>query len=146
MLHSMIQRSAALALAALAGCAGAASSRYIAQPSSQVPANAFVLDRTQLGDREGALLDAMTGRVPGFRVDQSASCPAITLRGNVNSVPGITEPQVYVDGTRALDTCILGMLRAGDVERVEIYPLGVTSRPGYRGNAHGLILVFMRDR
>jgi hypothetical protein len=146
MLHSMIQRSAALALAALAGCAGATSSRHIAQPTSQVPANAFVLDRAQLGDREGELLDAMISRVPGIRVDRNSSCPAVTLRGNVNSVPGITDPLVYVDGTRAVDTCILGMLRAADVERVEVYPMGVTSRPGYRGNPHGLILVFMRDR
>ncbi len=50
-----------------------------------------------------------------------------------------------MDGTRALDTCILGMLRAGDVRRVEIYPMGVTTRPGYSPHSHGLILVFLRE-
>ena len=31
-----------------------------------------------------------------------------------------------------------------DVARVEVYPQGVTRRPGYGTHAHGLILVFMR--
>jgi hypothetical protein len=63
----------------------------------------------------------------------------------VNSVPGITDPLVYLDGTRTRDTCILEQLRATDVERVEIYPMGVTTRPGYSTHPHGLILVFMRE-
>jgi hypothetical protein len=53
-------------------------------------------------------------------------------------------PQVYVDGTRATDTCILQSLRSDDVDSVEVYPMGVTKRPGYATHAHGLILVFLR--
>jgi len=30
-----------------------------------------------------------------------------------------------------------------DVESVEIYPMGFTTRPGYASHAHGLILVFL---
>jgi len=43
----------------------------------------------------------------------------------------------------ATDTCILESLRAQDVESVEIYPMGFTTRPGYASHAHGLILVFL---
>jgi len=49
-----------------------------------------------------------------------------------------------VDGARATDTCVLESLRATDIGRVEVYPQGFTSRPGYRTHAEGLILVFMR--
>lgn len=133
-------------LAVLAGCAGATPIGYNATTPSAAPVNAYVLDREHLGGREGALLDAMIGRVPGFRVASAASCPAVTLRGRVNTAPGITDPLVYVDGARALDACVLEMLRARDVERVEVYPMGVTTRSGYQGNANGLILVFTRQR
>jgi hypothetical protein len=143
----MTKLFAALALAALTGCAGTAPSHHTAGPGMPAAsANSFVLDRTQLGEIEGTLLGAMIGRVPGLRVDKSFVCPALSLRGSASSVPGITDPLVYVDGTRTMDTCVLEMLRAADVERVEVYPMGVTSRPGYRGHGHGLILVFMRER
>jgi hypothetical protein len=62
------------------------------------------------------------------------------------SVQGeLTNPHVYVDGTRTTDTCILETLRAEDVERIEVYPQGFTTRPGYGTHANGLILVFMRS-
>ena len=61
------------------------------------------------------------------------------------SFQGTVNPHVYVDGTRATDTCVLTSLRSHDVERVEVYPQGVTRRPGYGTHAHGLILVFMKQ-
>lgn len=152
MFQHSISRSAALALtiactvAALAGCGSAISSRHLDGIQTPAPANAFVLDRAQLREFDGSLLSAMVGRVPGLRVDETAACPAVALRGHLNTVPGVSDPQIYVDGARTGNTCVLGLLRAGDVERVEIYPSGVTSRPGYLGNAHGLILIFMRDQ
>jgi hypothetical protein len=87
----------------------------------------------------------MRGKVPNFRVQNHANaCPEITLRNHV-SFSGVVNPLVYVDGTLSTDTCILESLRSGDVERVEVYPLGFTTRPGYGRHAHGLILVFMRS-
>ncbi len=106
---------------------------------------AVVLTEAALSDGPGSVLGAMTGKVPNFRVRRTAgACPQITLRSNV-SFAQISNPHVYVDGTRATDTCILDSLRAIDVDRVEVYPQGYTTRPGYGTHAHGLILVFMRS-
>jgi len=106
---------------------------------------AVILTGSALRDGPGTVLAAMSGKVPNFRVRQhSGQCPEITLRANV-SFQGEVNPQVYVDGTRTSDTCILETLRTDDVERVEVYPQGFTTRLGYATHAHGLILVFMRS-
>ncbi len=101
-----------------------------------------VLEESAL-DELAPLLDVMTRNIPSMRVRSTSACPAVSLRGP-NTAPGITEPAVYVDGVRMMDTCILSSLNAIDVRRVEIYANGVTGRPGYAVNAHGLILIFMR--
>lgn len=106
---------------------------------------AVVLTGAALSDGRGSILDAMAGKVPNFRFRRVAhQCPHIALRG-VASAAAISGPQVYVDGSRSTDTCILDTLSTRDVERVEVYPQGYTMRPGYARNAHGLILVFMRS-
>ena len=107
---------------------------------------ALVLTGVALQDGQGGtLLAAMVGKVPSFRVQQRrGQCPEINVR-NTTSYVGSTNPSVYVDGTHATDTCILEILRANDVERVEVYPQGYTTRPGYGTHQHGLILVFMRS-
>jgi hypothetical protein len=107
---------------------------------------AVVLTGTALLDGPGSVLAAMAGKVPNLRVRHPAQqqCPEITLRGQT-SIQGISNPHVYVDGTRTTDTCILETLRTNDVERVEVYPQGFTTRPGYATHAPGLILVFMRS-
>jgi len=106
---------------------------------------AVILTGRALTESSGSVLAAMTGKVPNLRVGRRAGqCPEITLRSNV-SAQGEVNPHVYVDGTRATDTCILESLRTDDVERVEVYPQGFTTRPGYGTHAHGLILVFMRS-
>ncbi len=95
-------------------------------------------------ERRGSVVDAFQGAVPGIRILRHRDqCPQITLRSHV-TFESVVNPMVYVDGTRAVDTCILETLRTDDVESVEIYPMGVTTRPGYATHAHGLILVFMR--
>lgn len=105
---------------------------------------AIVLTGEALDDGPGNVLAAMAGKVPSLRIRQhNNACPEIVLRSHV-SFTGTVNPHVYVDGTRATDTCILETLRAHDVERVEVYPLGFTTRPGYGRHAQGLILVFMR--
>lgn len=106
---------------------------------------AVVLSGAALMDGSGSVLGAMTGKVPNFRVQQNGNgCPGITLRSYVSYV-GLANPHVYVDGTRATDTCVLETLRTNDVQRVEVYPQGFTRRPGYGTHAPGLILVFMRS-
>lgn len=110
----------------------------------EVPPGAFVLSGATLDDGQGSLLDAMRGKVPNFRVYQSSrKCPQISLRSHT-TFETLVEPAIYVDGTRATDTCILTSLRGEDVGSVEFYPMGFTTRPGYATHAHGLILVFMR--
>lgn len=104
-----------------------------------------VLDREELVAEGGMLLDVMARRIPVMRISFEYTCPTISLRG-VNTVPGLTEPEVYVDGLRGADTCILDHLAASDIRLVEVYSQGVTSRPGYVTSARGLILVFTHQR
>jgi hypothetical protein len=105
----------------------------------------IIITGLDLQDGQGDVLNAMIGKVPNFRVLRPTRqpCPQITLR-NAVSYQTLVNPHVYVDGTRSQDTCILESLRTHDVERVEVYPAGFTTRPGYGRHAHGLILVFMR--
>lgn len=106
---------------------------------------AIVLAGVALQDGRGDVLNAMVGKVPNLRLRREREqCPQITLR-NAVSYQSVVNPHVYVDGVRATDTCILADVRTADVQRVEVYPTGVTKRPGYGRHAHGLILIFMRD-
>ena len=75
-------------------------------------------------------------------VAKKLSHSALSYASPTEPIEGRT-PIVYVDGARAIDTCILESLRTQDVESVELYPMGFTSRPGYASHAHGLILVFL---
>ena len=66
-----------------------------------------------------------------------------TFRG-ARSLQGENSPVVYVDGARAVDTCILTTLSTRDVERVEAYSSGVAPRPPYQAHPNGLIIVFLQ--
>jgi hypothetical protein len=107
---------------------------------------AIILTGVALDDGRGTVLSAMQGKVPNLRIQRhGGECPQVNLRSNV-TFRSVVNPHVYVDGTRIGDTCILESLRTEDVSSVEVYPMGVTKRPGYATHAHGLILVFMRSR
>jgi hypothetical protein len=111
----------------------------------EVREGAIVISGVVLEQETGSVLDALVGKVPNFRVRRLANqCPQITLRSSV-SFSSVTNPQVYVDGTRIGDTCVLDNLRARNMALVEIYPMGYTTRPGYATHAHGLILLFTRS-
>lgn len=115
------------------------------ESGARLEQGAFVLTGAALEDGPGSLLATLTGKVPNFRLQRnSGRCPIITLR-NAVSFSEIVNPHVYVDGTRATDTCVLTSLRTYDVARVEVYPQGVTRRPGYGVHTQGLILVFMKS-
>jgi hypothetical protein len=84
----------------------------------------------------------MKGRVSNMRVSrQSGGCPIINLRGQKTFGSG--NPQVYVNDSRIGTTCVLDQIRAADVDRIEVYPNGVTNRPGYTSSPFGLIAVFL---
>ena len=137
------------AMMLVAACAGSRQGTAGEQPRNSdgvfIEKGAVVLTGSALGDGHGSLLDTMRGKIPSFRLHRSAGmCPEISLRGKA-SFSGLVNPDVYVDGARTTDTCVLESLRAADAERVEVYPMGFTTRPGYRTHAEGLILVFMRQ-
>ncbi len=103
----------------------------------------LVLSGPDLQEHDGNLLDFLTSRVSGLSVDDTAfPCPSMDLRGR-KSLIGPSNPGIYVDGVRAANTCVLTMMSTRAVKRVEVYPMGVSSRPGYKNHPNGLILIFM---
>jgi hypothetical protein len=130
----------------LGGCATPESESRTIRTGGGVESEggAIILSGVALSESRGSVLDALRGTVPGLRIlTHHDQCPQVSLRSHVTFESQVN-PQVYVDGTRAVDTCILESLRTDNVESVEVYPMGVTKRPGYATHAHGLILVFMR--
>jgi hypothetical protein len=88
------------------------------------------------------LLDGLRGRVSIMQVSHGGGCPQVVLRGP-RTIAGSTRPEVYVDGTRMTDTCILDQIRSAEVERVEIYAGGARAQGAYRSGPNGLIVVFL---
>lgn len=134
-------------VALMAGCASLKKGERTQRSQEGVffEKGGIILTGSALTDGSGTVLAAMSGKVPNFRVRRRGGrCPEITLRSSVSYTADVN-PDVYVDGTRTTDTCILETIRASDVERVEVYPQGFTTRPGYATQASGLILVFMRS-
>jgi hypothetical protein len=101
--------------------------------------------RSLTADPGRTVLDAIRNSMPQLRVTgwtPYTRCPMLELRGR-DSMQGSNDPDVYVDGTRTNDTCPLVTIQAISTERVEVYPLGMTARPGYPSSGHGLILIFL---
>ncbi|MGH7552018.1 MAG: TonB-dependent receptor plug domain-containing protein [Longimicrobiales bacterium] len=102
-----------------------------------------VVTGRQLLSRGGNLLDALRGRVSNMRIErQQGRCPVIALRGQKTFV-GSTNPNVYIDGTRMTDTCSLDQVQLVSIDRVEIYPGGISPPAGYSPAANGVIIVFL---
>lgn len=133
----------AAVLLVLPGCAGSRASPDAGAAHSPARGSGIVLTGKQLPGAAGNLLNALRGRL-GMQVRQTGACPEITLRGT-KSIFGGNSPAVYVDGTRAANTCVLDMLNPLEVHRVEVYPMGVAPRPPYKAHPHGLILVFLEN-
>ena len=106
---------AAAGLVLLVACAplrGRPSLEEPAQDGVSFRQGAIILTGSALSDGPGSLLATMTGKIPNFRVKRNGDrCPDITLRGQT-SFQQISNPKVFVDGTRATDTCILESLAA----------------------------------
>jgi hypothetical protein len=125
-------------LVAAAGCAGLGGGRRAGGSASRV----VTLDERHLANRAGTLLHVMRMDAGPMQVRETAGCPEITFRGSKRFY-GVGTPSIYVNGMRALNTCVLEEFAAADVRLVEIYPSGVANRPGYANSADGVILVFL---
>lgn len=113
-----------------------------------MPDNAVLVERDALEDSDDWLLYVLASHVPSISSrynpeNPAERCPRVSLRGPIVGT-SISNPVVYVDGTRTSNTCVLVNIRSAEVDWVEIYPTGATRRPGYVTHPHGLILVFMR--
>ena len=117
------------------------------RPLATTTAGAVILTSESLAaDVTLSVLDAIRRVLPQLRVSDGPApnrCPLIELRGK-DSVTGNSNPDVYIDGTRTVDTCPLVSIQASSARRVEVYPHGVTPRAGYHSSGHGLILVFLQ--
>jgi hypothetical protein len=143
-------RTAVVTVAALVlgGCAWGARAGASAQdfddqgPHAQTASSRIVLDSLQLRGGDPNLLHLLRAHVPTMTVHTGhRQCAEITLRGQ-QSMLGSNDPVIYVDGTRAADTCVLEMLNVAEIERVEVYPLGL--RSGYMSSPTGLIFIISR--
>ena len=116
------------------------------QPLSPTTTGSLILTGSVLSADPGrTVLDVIRHAMPQLHISgwtQFTRCPIFQLRG-MDSVHGNNNPDVYVDGTRTTDTCPLVTITAISTDRVEVYPMGMTSRAGYSSSGHGLILIFL---
>jgi hypothetical protein len=140
-----------LALAVLlAGCATTRPfdrSTEPGAPQTQIATAGAVIITGQALSRDpgSTVLDAIRRVMPQAQITgwtEVDHCPHVQLRGR-DSIAGSSDPDVYVDGTHSRDTCLLVTMQAAETGRLEVYPFGVTSRPGYPSSPHGLILIFV---
>jgi hypothetical protein len=120
---------------------GSARSRTVAMALLEGP-------ELESAGRSGNTLSEVLARlVPNLRVARSnraGQCPRLVLRG-IKSVTLSSDPDIYVDGARALDTCILDLLPIASIARVEVYAGGQIPRSEpITPSASGAILVFTR--
>ena len=133
------------ALIAVASCAHATAKPpdEAIVPDTESRNGATIITSAVLQRSSQPLLDVMRTRLPYMQVVNGSPCPEIYLRGRSTLVTA-SNPAIYVDGQRATNTCVLQMLDASDLDRVEIYPSGVPKKPGYLNDPYGVILIFGR--
>jgi hypothetical protein len=116
------------------------------RPHSPATTGSLILTGHALSSDPGrTILDVIRHSMPQLRITgwtPYTRCPMLEMRGK-DSMQGSNDPDVYVDGTRTSDTCPLVTIQAVSTDRIEVYPLGMTSRPGYPSSGHGLILIFL---
>lgn len=121
------------------GLLGCASSGH-QSTTERTDGSGVVIRGTELSG--GSLLDALRRRYSQMSVASvTGQCPQIVFRGP-RSGRFQGNPAVYVDGTLMNDTCILQQLGSSDIDYVELYPSGITSKVGVQRNSFGVILVY----
>lgn len=106
--------------------------------------NAIVIEDAEFRSNRGSIISILRDNIRGMSVSRDNACPHIVLRGGVGRSQA-AEVLIYVDGQRFSDTCILDSINIESIAWAEVYPGGVTQRPGYSTNAGGLILFFMKN-
>ena len=137
--------AAALTLLALLGACGSAV-RGAGGEDRALPqrvGNAIVFSSHSFDGRTD-VLQVLRGRISSLQIFHRGACPDVVFRGR-SSLQGSSSAQVYVNGQIAVNTCVLEMVSPFDVERVEVYPSGIVSRPGYAVSGTGAILVFTKN-
>lgn len=135
--------AAILPIALAAGCVSAGQQSQ--DGTGPRTTSALIVEGEDLWTTSGTLLDGLRDRVSTMQVSRvSGGCPRIRLRGQTTLL-GSTRPEIYVNGTRMGDTCILDQLGVRTVERVEIYRGGGSGRTGYTSGMDGLIAVFLSN-
>lgn len=133
----------AAAVFSLTACAGASHQSGAGSEPDRSSVSRVVIHVSEMTAPVN-LVTLIQSHVTNLQVRRNGSCPELEFRGR-NSLIMPTPPGVYVDGQRTVNTCVLDLLDPKDISLVEVYPMGVTNRPGYYSTAGGLILVFMKD-
>jgi hypothetical protein len=139
-------RNPELAMAAmvlLAGACAGGPGGDSGTPGQSRSGSAIIVEGDQLRQQNTDILTILS-RVSAVQIRRSSSCPTITMRGQKTYL-GSPDPLIYVNGTQAGNTCLLELMRSEDVERIEVYPAGVSSSPEYAPSPNGLILIFLRS-
>jgi hypothetical protein len=140
--HSLL--SLPFAVLFCAGCTAlSAGNHTTSRPESGRMGNGIVITADQLLRSRSNLVQLLTARIANAQLIRVDGCETMQIRGR-KSILSPVLPSVYVDGQHTISSCSLAMLNPMDIERVEIYPMGVTQRPGYHSSAGGLILVFLK--
>lgn len=146
MRHALLGALSIAAAATFTGCGLIEPPVDSPDPGTRVsPHSPHVTHANQIGTGRGSLLTVIRGRTPAMQIVRSPSepCPEIIMRGR-SSLVGPSNPVIYVDGIRTSNTCVLEMLNSNDVERVEVYPMGIAPGGQHRNSPTGLILVYMK--
>jgi hypothetical protein len=82
--------------------------------------------------RGGATIpDILARRVSTLRVmrgtGRMGSCARFVLRG-IKSITGPPDPEIYIDGARTADSCVLDGLPSSNVAMIEVYSAGQMPR------------------
>ncbi len=136
----------------LCACAGAPPATTglrtssVGQAAARRVPGTIVLDEQVLAADPLSVLHALRTYVPSISIDSRAECPAVALRQATGS-PAPPSASIYVNGMRAVNTCVLADLPARDVSRIEVvYPSGMAAHPEYSPSTSGLILILLRTQ
>lgn len=139
--------AAVVGVTVMAGCAGhmfhSHQSTDLQPDVVPVSGGGTVITSAVLQKENRSLLDVMKSRLPFMTVFDSIPCPEVYLRGP-STIASPSNPAIYVDAQRATNTCVLEDLSSIDIDHVEIYPSGVSPRPGYLNDPYGLVIIFIR--
>ena len=124
------RRAAGLLFILAAGCFGARTSGPMTDDERARRGAMTVLEGEELDEMVAtgaSLAHILSTRVPSIRelrgTGLRSNCPVFILRGN-SSIQQVTEPDYYVDTTRANDSCILLTLSPRELRSIEVYASG----------------------